>query len=169
MTQISFWVLGTPKAQPRPRAFARKMGNTFVARVYDAGTAEGWKGSIAMAAAPFRPPSPLLGPLRVDIDFYFPRPKYLMARKYPDGPMRHTSKPDRDNLDKAALDCLTTLGFWDDDSQACEGEPRKFYVAKGNQPGARIVITVLGEAVEQPAREVTLWQVPLVETFMETR
>ena len=40
MAPIEFFVEGDPKPQPRPRAFARKIGNKFMARVYDAGTAE---------------------------------------------------------------------------------------------------------------------------------
>lgn len=48
---ITFFIHGDPKPQPRPRAFARRMGAKFVARVYDAGTAEGWKSQIAMTEA----------------------------------------------------------------------------------------------------------------------
>lgn len=65
---ILFRVFGTPKAQPRPRAFAKQLGGKAVARVYDAGTAEGWKGSIALAARQYVPDEPLIGPLRVDIE-----------------------------------------------------------------------------------------------------
>jgi len=46
MSQIHFFVSGDPKAQPRIRAFAIN-GH---ARVYDPGTAEGWKSLIAVAA-----------------------------------------------------------------------------------------------------------------------
>jgi len=52
MKPITFFVPGEPKGQPRPRAFARKMGDKFVARVFDAATAEGWKGAIAAVAQP---------------------------------------------------------------------------------------------------------------------
>lgn len=143
--RISFFVSGTPKAQPRPRAFARKMGNTFVARVYDAGTAEGWKSLIAMAARGHCPKIPLAGPLCVDIDLYFPRPQRLLRAKDPEGAIRHTAKPDRDNLDKAALDCLTQLGFWGDDAQVCDGRVRKFYASKHGPAGARIEIQQIQE------------------------
>lgn len=138
---ISFYAPGLPKAQPRPRAFARRMGQKFVARVYDAGTAEGWKGAIAAAAAAHRPASPLEGPIRLDVDFFFPRPARLMRAKDADGLIPHTAKPDRDNLDKAVCDCLTQLGFWRDDAQVCDGQIRKFYTTKiAGQTGARIRI-----------------------------
>ena len=138
---ITFRVDGTPKAQPRPRAFARKFGDgTVAARVYDSGTAEGWKSLIAAAVLPLRPAAPLDGPIRLDADFYFPRPKYMAGRKVPDGEIPHTARPDRDNLEKALLDCLTTVGVFVDDCQVCAGEVRKFYASKADRPGAVIAI-----------------------------
>lgn len=147
---ITFWVSGTPKAQPRPRAFARKFGDKFQARVYDAGTAENWKGCIALAARQHMPLAPLDVPLRLDVDFYFPRPKCLMRKKDPEGVMRHVQKPDRDNLDKAVADSLTAIGFWRDDCLICEGEIRKFFVTKTGTPGAQITITPLLDVQAQP-------------------
>lgn len=140
MTPISFHVPGIPKAQPRPRAFAKKFGDKYQARVYDAKTAEGWKSQIAIAARTSIPTSPIDGPIRVDIDFIFPRPQRLMRKADVDGEIFHESKPDRDNLEKAVLDCLTTLAFWHDDGQVCDGRVRKLYQAKGGFTGARIRI-----------------------------
>jgi Holliday junction resolvase RusA-like endonuclease len=141
MTRIEFTVVGEPKGQPRPRAFARKMGDKFVARVYDDGTAEKWKSDIAIAGRPHIPAAPIEGPVRLDVDFVFPRPKYLMRAKDPAGEIPHTAKPDRDNCEKALLDALKTLGFFRDDSQVCAGEVTKWYAAKNGRPGARIMIT----------------------------
>ncbi len=138
---IRFGVDGIPKAQPRPRAFARKFPSGVVAaRVYDAGTAEGWKSLIAEAARPHRPAAPLEGPIRLDVDFFFPRPQSLNRKKDPDDEIPHTVKPDRDNLEKALLDCLKTIGVLKDDCQVCCGEVRKFYVRKGGRPGALVTI-----------------------------
>ena len=50
---------------------------------------------------------------------------------------RHTSKPDRDNLDKLCLDANTVKDglskgdLWKDDKQVCDGRIRKFYVMSG--------------------------------------
>ncbi len=137
---ITFEVVGTPKGQPRARAFARKMGNKFVARVYDAGTAEGWKSLIALAARPHVPATPIDGPVRVDALWLFPRPQRLLKKKSPAERIPHTAKPDRDNLDKASLDCLTTLGFWKDDAQVYGGTLDKFYVAVHEKPGAMFTV-----------------------------
>ena len=133
---IRFTVRGIPKAQPRPRAVRRGAH----AGVYDPGTSEAWKACVVLAAREHRPESPLEGPIRLSIDFLLPRPKSLMRKRDPDGELWHTGTPDRDNLDKAALDALTADGWFRDDSQVCSGEVRKFYHAKGGVPGARICI-----------------------------
>jgi crossover junction endodeoxyribonuclease RusA len=144
MEPIVFRVDGIPKAQPRPRAFSRG-GH---ARVYDAGTAEGWKSQIAIAAKPFIPSEPLTMPLRVNLTFYMPRPKsHYRTGKHagelrPDAPVWHTGKPDRDNLDKAVMDALTTLRMWGDDGQVCDGRIRKLYDT-GEGPGCLVTILEL--------------------------
>jgi Holliday junction resolvase RusA-like endonuclease len=144
---IEFYVNGTPKGQPRPKAFARKFGAKWMARVYDPGTAEGWKSEIATAAKTHIPPQPLSGPLSVQIALHFPRPKSHSNKKgtlKADAPRFHTSKPDSDNAAKACLDALTALGFWLDDSQVCKLQCWKFYTTDG-RPGAWIRI---GQAME---------------------
>jgi Holliday junction resolvase RusA-like endonuclease len=141
-------VFGDPKAQPRPRAFARKMGDAWQARVFNPGTAEGWKSALAVAIrgamAGMRLPLP--GVVRVDAAFLFARPQRLMRRKDPQGRIPHGKKPDRDNLDKALLDALVQMGALVDDGQVSGGMVEKWFVALGEAPGAEIVITVIDEA-----------------------
>ena len=138
---IQFFVHGIPKAQPRPRAFYNK--HIGQARVYEAGTAEAWKGAIALAAKQYLPSSPLTGPLSVSLMFFMPRPKsHYRTGKHsdelrPDAPEWHSGKPDRDNLEKAVLDSLTHIGMWKDDGQVCTGPVDKKY---SNKPGALITI-----------------------------
>lgn len=146
---ITFTVIGEPKGQPRPRAFARRMGNKFVARVYDAGTAEGWKSLIAVSATPHRPAAPIPGPVRLGLHFVFSRPKKHYKSNKPekglrsDAPLFHTAKPDNDNLQKAVMDAITQLGgFWGDDAQVAYVAAKKTY---GDQPGCVVSITTLGE------------------------
>lgn len=140
---VQFDVHGEPKGQPRPRAFAR--GGK--ARVYDPGTAEAWKGSIALAAgiAIQGPPPMLDAPLRVHVAFYFPRPARLLRKKDPDGLIPHTAKPDSDNAAKAVLDALTAIGMWRDDSLVCSLIAEKFYAARGKPSGALVQIFVYKE------------------------
>lgn len=148
---IKFFVSGLPKGQPRPKAFARRFGDKWMARVYESGTAENWKSQIAASAQPHKPPSPLTEPLHVDLVFYFPRPKSHFrtgkrcAELREDAPRHHVSKPDRDNADKAVLDALTTLGFWRDDAQICDGRIQKLYADNGNV-GCQIEICLIPDA-----------------------
>lgn len=142
MTTIEFFAKGEPKGQPRPRAFARKMGGKYVARVFDSGTAENWKSAVARDAIHHTPPAPIEGPVAVHLSFFFPRPRsHYRTGKHshelrPDAPSFHVSKPDSDNLAKAILDCLTQLGgFWKDDSQVSHLRVTKYY---GPTPGATI-------------------------------
>jgi Holliday junction resolvase RusA-like endonuclease len=145
MTELlNIFIPGLPKAQPRPRAFARNMGGgKFAARVYDAGTAEGWKSCIAAALADKRPSVPHEGALRLDARFLMPRPKCLMRKNDPAGLIPHTSKPDRDNLDKAVMDTLTQIGFVRDDCIVCSGLIEKFYHGKTGVAGVHLVLKKL--------------------------
>lgn len=144
---VSFFVAGEPKGQPRPRAFARKMGGKYVARVFDAGTAEGWKGNIALAAKPHTPAAPFTGPIEVSLTFLMPRPKGHFrtgrnAHRLRDtAPIYHTAKPDADNLAKAVLDALTQIGgWWGDDQQVAQLGVDKFYPEPGGAPGCWIKV-----------------------------
>lgn len=139
--RINFFVQGEPKGQPRPRACLRGKH----AGVYDPGTADGWKLQVSISAKPFVPKAPLTGPLKVDLMLYFPRPKshYRTGRHAgvlrDDAPKWHTSKPDRDNAEKAILDQLTVMRFWNDDSQACLGLISKQYETDRG-PGCEVSI-----------------------------
>lgn len=140
---ICFHVAGIPKGQPRPRAFARKFGNTFSARMYDPGTAEAWKAAIAAEAAKFMPKSPFSVPLVVVLDFRLPRPKRLCRKCDDPGEVWATCKPDVDNLAKAVFDALTAIGMWADDALVVKTTIRKQYHAIGNRPGATITVDSL--------------------------
>ncbi len=139
---IQFTVYGDPKPQPRPRAFSCN----GTARVYDPHTAEGWKSAIADAARPHCPREPMRGPVDVRLSFQFKRPKtHYRSGKHADqlrddAPGWHTKKPDCDNISKAALDAMTLLGFWKDDSQVSSLSVVKQY----GEPG--MVVTVLNLA-----------------------
>lgn len=143
MTTIQFFAAGLPKGQPRPKAFHRK--GMAGARVYDPGTAEGWKSQVAEGAKPFVGKEPFSGPLRLVLVFWFPRPKgHLRSGKHAlekrdSAPTFHVSKPDADNLAKAVMDALTVLRIWADDSQICRLVVEKKYAV--SQPGCFITIS----------------------------
>lgn len=141
---IVFEVHGEPKPQPRPRAFARKTAFGVIARVYDAGTAEGWKSQIAEAARPFIPLEPIAGPLALSIDFWLPRPNgHFVASKRERGLKKgaedfHTARGDVDNFAKAVMDALTVLRLWQDDGQVADLSVSKRYEDPATGPGALV-------------------------------
>ena len=146
MNTIIFFAPGIPKGQPRVRAFVRGRH----AGVYDPGTADDFKAAIHIAAkrafaVTYARPV-FTGPVRVDCEFIFPRPKSHFNSKgqiKANAPVWHTQKPDRDNLDKAVLDTLTKVQAWTDDSQVCTGMLLKRWTALGEASGVQITITAI--------------------------
>ena len=136
---LQFLVVGHPKAQPRVKAFKR--GNH--AGVYDPGTADGWKLAVGATARIHWNRVQFLGPLRLVLGFFMPRPKAHFNRHgdvKPTAPVWHESKPDTDNLAKAVMDALTQLQIWRDDSQVVQLEVSKAYGARAG------CIVILGPA-----------------------
>lgn len=135
MTTISFTAYGIPKGQPRARAFAR---NGKV-RMYDPGTAEGWKACVAAAAMPFVPKQPITEPVVLGLVFRMPRPKRLKSAP---SLIPHLAKPDADNIAKAVMDCLTEIGMWVDDSLIYHLSVTKQYCEPDARPGCKVTLVV---------------------------
>ena len=136
--KIDFFVAGIPKAQPRVKAFVRG-GH---AGVYTPDSAESWKQAVRQQAVANAPESLVAHPIRVELDFFLPRPKAHYKR---DGSLKadqsiwHTSKPDLDNLIKAVTDAITdTQKVWLDDSQICEISATKTYALQQSGCSVRI-------------------------------
>ena len=124
MEPITLIVDGDPKGQPRPKAVSFR-GH---ARVYDPGGAKDFKACIVDAARSAGVAGLMLDmPLRVDIRCFFRRPKghYGTGKNAQtlkaSAPIWNTSKPDRDNIEKAIFDALTNIGVWRDDSLVVDG------------------------------------------------
>lgn len=133
------FIEGTPKGQPRPRAFSHNGS----ARVYDPGTAEGWKSCIAAALRAELPASPIEGPINLCMEFRFARPKGHVCQKglRSSAPTKHTQKPDLDNLIKAVKDCCSDIGVWRDDSQIdVYGQATKRWAEPGEKSGMWLTI-----------------------------
>lgn len=136
MKTFHCFVAGNPKGQPRPRAFVLH-GH---ARVYDAHTAEGWKSLIALAVK-WAGITKFEGAVYLRAEFFFSRPKshFNKSGLKPSSPKHHTSRPDLDNLEKAAMDALTHLGAWIDDSYVVQKETYKHWTVAA--AGCHITIT----------------------------
>lgn len=121
--------IGTPKPQPRVKAFSRG-GH---AGVYTPTTAQGWK-EIVMQEAASLAGQQIEGPIALGISFILPRPKAHKKETFV------ATKPDLDNLLKATMDALTDRVVWRDDAQIAEVHVSKAYESTDALPGAVIEI-----------------------------
>lgn len=129
-----------PVAQGRPRLSAR---NGF-ARAYDPIKSAQYKIAIRGALSRMVTHQPLESSLYIDIEFSFSPPKSWSKKRQISaikGEIRHTSKPDIDNLAKALLDACNGL-LWLDDSQITDAHIRKRYAEK---PGITIKLFEVGD------------------------
>ena len=149
MSTLAFTITGDPKGQPRPRAFARQMGNVHVARFYDSDVADEWKRAVQIVVldASIVHKWPLtLGPVAISLCFSLPRPKSHFGAKglKPSAPVHHSGKPDADNLAKLVMDQITKSGrVWRDDSQVVSLRVEKLW-ASGNESGCSVLIALAG-------------------------
>lgn len=98
-----------------------------------------WRAAIEQACQPYANENIHLGPIRLEVDFFLPRPATIKMTKrpYPIVP------PDLDKLVRAVGDGIGQSGWiWGDDSQVVEVMARKFY-ADDRESGATIRIIPL--------------------------
>jgi len=152
-TTLTIHAAGTPTPQGSKKAFARTnktTGKTTVALVESSGDRlKTWRAQVETAARQAAQDTGWTPPQHgviVDILFYLPRPKshYRTGRNAhllrDAAPLAHTTKPDRDKLERSTHDALTTSGVIPDDSHIIGGHIWKHY-ADGHPPGATITIT----------------------------
>lgn len=82
--------------------------------------AAGAEHDYLVLCAPHKPASPIAGPVRLKVDFVFPWRKSEPKKRIALGRVPMTSKPDCSNAIKALEDCLTKLGYWNDDGQVAD-------------------------------------------------
>ena len=145
---MTFFIHGDPKGQPRPRAFTRKMGAKYVARVYDSDVADEWKRAvdqaIVLAFSEHKPAFFEGQPIEVIATFWMRRPKlHFNAHGFvkPNAPIRHAQKPDADNLVKLVLDRITRSDLiWRDDSQVAYLTVAKYWADKDEDVGCNLTL-----------------------------
>jgi Holliday junction resolvase RusA-like endonuclease len=122
---ISFTLSIVPVAKGRPRWDRRGfMVTPALTRRFER--------DVARAAAAYKPPSPLTGPLRVCLRFVF-KPPVKWARDH------HTIKPDCSNLAKGVEDALNGI-FWSDDSVITDLRVMKLYDFAERKPRIEVQI-----------------------------
>jgi crossover junction endodeoxyribonuclease RusA len=124
MPVIEFSCYGEPQPQGSARALMLP-GKKYPSVFTDNPQLKKWREKVALQAKEAMRTRGLQlfardVPLRVDLAFYFKRPKSVRDRIHP------TVKPDKDKLERAVLDALTGA-IYADDAQVTQGETSKFY------------------------------------------
>jgi Holliday junction resolvase RusA-like endonuclease len=143
---ITFFVPGLPVAQPRHRTRIASNGGRMLAMAYTPTNSpvNAFKAAVRLAAASACQGAPLDGPVAMTLEFCFPRPKSKRWKTRPMPRLRHTSKPDCDNLAKSVCDALTGLVFGDD-AQVCDLGVAKWIAAGDEAAGTRVVLWPIEE------------------------
>jgi len=77
------------------------------------------KAELIKHLLPFKPAKPYEGPIELDVVWLFPKGKSHKAGEW------RITKPDTDNLEKMLKDCMTEVGFWNDDAQVVKETVQK--------------------------------------------
>lgn len=91
----------------KPRFFAKKEHQSA-------------ENDLTLLCATHAPIAPILGPVRLSVDFVFPWRKSESLRHRKLGRLPNDSRPDADNLVKLVGDVLTKLQFYRDDGQVAD-------------------------------------------------
>lgn len=83
-----------------------------------------------------RPKAPLQGPVALTVEWLF------STKSHREGAYRIT-RPDTDNLQKLLKDCMTRVGFWNDDAQVCREEVIKRW--SRHNPGIYIKVVSIND------------------------
>lgn len=139
---LEFFVPGLPITQGSKRAFVNKYTGR-AQLMEDAARLKPWRACVSMAASQALNSRPhITGPVRVRLQFLFPRPKshYGTGRNHATlkatAQPLPTGKPDLDKLQRAVFDALTHV-VWVDDSLVTEVFAIKRY---NPEPGVLVAI-----------------------------
>lgn len=144
---LAAWVPGVPTAKGRPR-FARATGRAFTP-AKTAGAERTIAGELGAATKVGMTASartwPATGPLELELVFHLPIPASWSNRRREEarrGLLRHTSRPDVDNLAKLVCDAANGI-LWEDDAQLVLVTMSKAY---GMTPGTAVTLYRPAEA-----------------------
>lgn len=149
MPELSFWVPGIAQ----PQGSIKYKGRTRAGKPILTSDNKGlkyWRQMITLLA--LTKVDRLNGPIAVEVNFVFSRPKGHFGAKggvLPSAPVEHLVKPDIDKLCRAVLDALTDAAIFRDDSQVVRIVASKAYTTTA--PGAVITVRDLVPAMAQPA------------------
>lgn len=138
--ELSFTVYGVAQPKGSARAFVPKGWTRAVVTSANPKN-KGWQQLVAEAASHALSQSAWrldVGPIRLTVAFYLPRPKSI-----PKLVVHHLKKPDLDKLTRSVKDALTRV-VWNDDAQVVALDAVKWYAESGTNPRVEIVVSSVG-------------------------
>lgn len=138
---LAAWLPIPPTAKGRPR-FARATGRAYTPAATQAAerTLQGeLSAATRLGLSAQHHEWPMAGPLELELGFTLGIPASWSKRKAQgarDGVVRHTSRPDVDNLGKLVMDAANGV-LWHDDSQLVRVTLAKWY---GPTPGTTVTL-----------------------------
>jgi len=108
-----------------PKATSQGAGKRMVIQdgkpmFFKNGRAQSAEHDILILCKEHRPPAPLSGAIKLQVDFVFPWREAEAQWRRKLGRVPHTARPDCDNLVKQIADALTKLRFYGDDGQVAD-------------------------------------------------
>lgn len=151
MDEISFTIVGNPKAQKRHRTYTKGKGGRPLPFARNVDPSKEDKADMLAQIMQYRPDAPWTGPVQVIVSWVFTRPKnHFRTGKHAgklrsDAPICCDKKPDIDNLEKALLDALNGV-FWLDDAQVAGVVKTKTYSDLPERPRTEVTLRKLERA-----------------------
>lgn len=113
-----FLLLDPPTATAQMKKIGIAHGKPYV---YTPENVQKAKDEIIKHLKPFKPASPIIGPIELHVLWRFPKGKRYKHFEW------RVTKPDTDNLEKMLKDCMTEVGFWNDDAQVVKETAEKIW------------------------------------------
>ena len=147
MTSITIEITGHPVPKGRGRAVVNKYTGKPI--IHTPKKTRKWEDDARMVArAEMGTNPPWIGPIRLSVvaEIAFPGgwPKWKLEA-LEEGLIRHTTRPDLDNIIKTAKDAMNGI-LWKDDCQVIEISAMKFY---GERPRVMLQVTPLSGFASQ--------------------
>ena len=113
-----------------------KRVNWQAKKFYDSDEVKALRKKFEAYTSQFKPEAPVDGPVQLVTKWLYPITKGRANGQY------KTTRPDTDNMIKLLKDCMTRVGFWNDDAQVASEITEKFWA---EQPGIFIEVRRLEE------------------------
>ena len=138
-------VRGIPIPQGSMRGFVRA---GHVALTSDNPRLRSWRNDLAAALFAAREGLPMIGAVKLTVEFFLPRPAGHFGRRglLPSAPaLPIGARDDLDKLVRAIGDAATVAGVWRDDGQVVDCRSSKDWAEPEEGPGVRIgIVELLG-------------------------